>query len=124
MQLYALTHRDRSCRLCSLLQSVLQVGFRLCSDFILFAALICAFCGCYHSSRDDVRIVSTETVRDVTGNAQIHTVHGMIILFYCAACNLSILVRAMEINSFIIGFSLNEAGALSMISSITGVRTG
>ena len=123
MQLYALTHRDRSCRLCSLLQSVLQVGFRLCSDFILFAALICAFCGCYHSSRDDVRIVSTETVRDVQ---EMHKsiLCMVLILLYCAACNLSILVRAMEINSFIIGFSLNEAGALSMISSITGVRTG
>jgi len=28
-------------------------------------------------SRDDVHIVSTETVRNVQGNAQIHTVHGI-----------------------------------------------
>ena len=28
-------------------------------------------------SRDDVHIVSTETVRNIQGNAQIHTAHGI-----------------------------------------------
>ena len=33
-------------------------------------------------SRDDVHIVSTETVRDVQGNAQIYTMHSISVVMF------------------------------------------